>query len=44
MGIAQISGFVTDCFIGNQSIKVNIILTVVDLLGIDLSWYGLRMN
>jgi hypothetical protein len=42
LGIGQISGFVADSLIGNKTLMVNIILTVVYLLGISLSWYGLR--
>jgi hypothetical protein len=44
MGIGQISGFVADSLIGNKTLMVNIILTVVYLLGISLSWYGLKMK
>jgi len=35
---------VADSFIGNKTLGVNIILTFVYLLGISLSWYGLRMK
>jgi len=44
MGIGQILGFAADSFIGNKTLRVNIILTVVYLLGIGLSWYGIRVK
>jgi hypothetical protein len=44
MGIGQISGFVADSLIGNKTLGVNIIFTVVYLSGIGLSWYGLKMK
>ncbi len=44
MGIGQILGFVADSFIGNKTLGVNIIFAVVYLLGIGLSWYGLRVE
>lgn len=42
MGITQILGFVADSFIGNKTLVVNIVLTAMYLLGMGLSWYGLR--
>ena len=44
MGIGQILGFIADSFIGNKTLGVNIIFTVVYFLGIGLSWYGLRVQ
>ncbi len=44
MGIGQILGFVAESLIGNKTLGVNIILTAVYLLGIGLSWYGLRIK
>jgi len=35
---------IADSFINNKTLGVNIILTVVYLLGISLSWYGLRVQ
>ena len=42
MGTGQILGFVADSFIGNKTLVVNIVLTAIYLLGMGLSWYGLR--
>jgi hypothetical protein len=44
MGTGRILGFVADSLIGNKTLGVNIILTVVYLFGIGLSWYGLRVK
>jgi len=44
MGIGQILGFIADSFIGNKTLRVNILFTVVYLLGIGLSWCGLRVK
>ncbi len=44
MGIGQVSAFVADSFIGNKILVVNIVLTAIYLLGIALSWFGLRAN
>jgi hypothetical protein len=44
MGIGQILAFVADSVIGNKTLMVNIILTAIYLLGIALSWLGLRAN
>jgi hypothetical protein len=44
MGLGHIFGFIADSLIGNKTLIVNIILSVVDLLGIGLSWYGLRLK
>ena len=44
MGIGQILAFVADSFIGNKTLVVNIILTAIYLLGMALSWFGLRAN
>jgi hypothetical protein len=44
IGIGQILGFVADSFIGNKTVGVNIIFTVISLLGIGLSWFGLSVK
>lgn len=44
MGISQMLGFVADSFIGNRTLLVNIVFTVMYLLGMGLSWYSLRVN
>jgi len=44
MGISQISAFIADSFIGNKTMVVNIVLTTIYLLGIILTWFGLRTN
>jgi hypothetical protein len=44
MGIGQILAFIADSFIGNKTLVVNIILTAIYLLGMDLSWFSLRAN
>jgi hypothetical protein len=44
MGIGQILAFVADSFIGNKTLVVNIVLTAIYLLGMVLSWFGLRTN
>lgn len=44
MGLSQILAFVADSFIGNKTLMVNIILTTIYLLGIVLSWFGLKAN
>jgi hypothetical protein len=44
MAIGHILGFAADSLIGNKTLIVNIILTAADLLGIGLSWYGLRIK
>jgi hypothetical protein len=42
--ISQVSGFVADSFIGNKTLGVNIAFTVLYLLGMGLSCYGLWMR
>ena len=44
MGIGQILAFVADSFIGNKTLLVNIVLTAIYLLGMVLTWFGLRAN
>jgi hypothetical protein len=44
MGISQILSFVADSLIGNRTLVVNIIFTVAYMLGIGLSWCGLRVK
>lgn len=44
MGIGQILAFVADSFIGNKTLVVNIVLTAIYLVGMGLSWLGLRAN
>lgn len=44
MGTAQILGFVADSFVGNKTLAVSIVFTVVYFFGIGLSWYGLRVK
>jgi len=44
MGISHILAFVADSFIGNKTLVVNIVLTTIYLLGIGLSWFGLRTH
>ena len=44
VGMGQISGFVADSFIGNKTLMVNIVLTAIYLLGMALSWWGLRVH
>ncbi len=42
--VGQVSGFVADSFIGNKTLGINIVFTVLYLLGMGLSWYGLWMK
>jgi hypothetical protein len=44
VGIGQISAFIADSFIGNKTLVVNIVSTIIYLLGVALSWWGLRAN
>ena len=44
MGINQILAFVADSFIGNKTLIIDIVLTAIYLLGMVLSWFGLRVN
>jgi hypothetical protein len=44
MGISQMMAFIADSFIGNKTLLVNIILTAVYLLGMVLSWLGLKVT
>ena len=44
MGTGQIMAFIADSFIGNKTLVVNIVLTAVYLLGMGLSWFGLKTN
>ena len=44
IGIGQILAFVADSFIGNKTLVVNIVLTAIYLLGMALSWFGLKTN
>lgn len=44
LGISQIMGFIADSFIGNKTLVVNIVFTAIYLLGMGLSWYGLKVN
>jgi hypothetical protein len=43
-GIGQVSAFIADSFIGNKTLGVNIVFTIVYLLGFVLSYYGLWMK
>ncbi len=43
-GIGQASGFVADSFIGNKTLVINMVFTVLYLLGIGLSGFGLWMK
>jgi hypothetical protein len=43
-GIGQVSAFVADSFIGNKTLGVNIVFTILYLLGLGLSFYGLWMK
>jgi hypothetical protein len=42
--IGQVSGFVADSFIGNKTLGVNIVFTILYLLGFGLSCFGLWMK
>jgi hypothetical protein len=42
--VGQVSGFVADSFIGNKTLGVNIVFTIVYLLGLGLSCFGLWMK
>ena len=44
MGISQMMAFIADSFIGNKTLPVNIVLTVIYLLGMGISWFRLRAN
>jgi hypothetical protein len=43
-GMSQIFGFVADSFICNKTLVVNVVLTAIYVLGMVLSWWGLRAN
>jgi hypothetical protein len=42
--IGQVSGFVADSFIGNKTLVINMVFTILYLLGIGLSGFGLWMK
>jgi hypothetical protein len=42
--VGQVSGFIADSFIGNKTLGVNIVFTILYLLGIGLSGFGLWMK
>jgi hypothetical protein len=44
MGIGQVMAFIADSYMGNKTLVVNIVLTVIYLLGMALSWLGIRTN
>jgi hypothetical protein len=42
--VGQVSGFVADSFIGNKTLVINMVFTILYLLGIGLSGFGLWMK
>jgi hypothetical protein len=42
--IGQASGYIADSFIGNKTLGVNIVFTILYLLGFGLSYFGLWMK
>jgi len=44
IGISQMMVFIADSYMGNKTLVVNIVLTVIYLLGMGISWLGLRVK